>query len=91
MKAWLKGGFIGIIIGVLLLIVDFIVTRFFEFHLFSRLAGFLGIYLYKVFFMDITDPLKSAIFFVPTILFYFIIGALIGWIIERIKSKNKLK
>ena len=89
MKAWLKGGLIGIGVAVLFLIIDIIITRFVEFHLFSTLAGFLGIWIYQQFFIHVSDPLKSIIFFVPTFILYFVVGTIIGLIISKINSRNK--
>ena len=88
--AWLKGGIIGAIISLLvslsyffLIQLGFGVPTFFLFELPIKVASFIfgwgqvltGLRVYV-----------SALIFSP--IFYFIIGALIGLIISKIKSKK---
>jgi|APSaa5957512622_1039677.scaffolds.fasta_scaffold100296_2 hypothetical protein len=85
MKAWLKGGLIGVVVSALIFLADFI---------FLCKNGFLdscGFYvMYAGFPVSVIGQGFDSYFLVVVLFLveYFILGALIGLIISKIKNKN---
>jgi uncharacterized membrane protein YedE/YeeE len=83
MKAWLKGGLIGISIYFILLIIIAIGDNFINLNPLMRILMPTWNYL-----------LPSAIWnilmvYIISPIIYFFIGAIIGWIVGKIKSKKQ--
>lgn len=92
MKAWLKGGLIGLIIGFILLIPVVFVTIPPSGRSVSSI-GMVGFYLtipsvYLVYFLLIGVGIVAVIS-ISLLLNWFLIGAIIGLIIGKIKSKKR--
>ena len=77
MKAWLKGGIWGIVIGIILLLIFIVInplkstddsTRFIE------IEGIGGLGLLFIFYYIIL----------------IVVGAIIGWIVGRVRNKNSV-
>ncbi len=96
LSAWLKGGIIGgLIITIMLTLLPLISDTVGKYLRFIYLPGTYISILTNNFTLDWGQgvPLKIKLFEIllfsaVNILFYFIIGALIGWIIGKIKSKK---
>jgi len=86
MKKWVKNGLIGIGVFVLLLLGYYIINRNTD----SPIASFLGsiISFPGDYFPGPQTPINVAIFIIIEILFWFLLGALIGWIIGKLKKKS---
>ncbi len=78
--AWVKGG----VIGIIFLIVIFVLKRNFANIILSIFT--LPVY---VIVLSLPDSLYNVAFFILTPIFYFLLGALIGLVISKIKSKKK--
>jgi len=100
MKAWLKGGIIGGIIGIILASFVFLLkigsSSLLEWIIIPIAISFLffpncapkcssGV-CPNPDYCNIIEPISIIIL---SLIFYFIIGALIGWIIGKLKSKKK--
>ena len=104
MKTWLKGGLIG---GILFLVWYFLIIRLLSFMgnwiaIFSPFSSILGIILFTTAFFGTKETglfgellIKNPYWFYLGVfldfLLWFGIGALIGLIVGKIKSKNKIK
>ena len=100
MKAWLKGGLIGGVIGLILIILNSFylgasINILIYFLIMLILLPFFGIYSLYDFNNDGELLHRSGEFGAFTILSYFIlvlflfvIGAIIGWIIGKIKNRS---
>jgi hypothetical protein len=91
MKAWLKGGLIGVGIGLILGVIGVLI---FGECLFSHGPGIICKFLIydTLLLMKYIFPfydLAIVIMFLYNLIKFFIIGALIGWIVGKIKSKKK--
>ena len=103
MKAWLKGGLIGILVSIILSLIALILppcciggciggspcpniflTIIGNFYMISIFIGF-AFWAILEFHSTI---LFYAILFLSSLLFYFLLGVLIGLIVQKIKSKN---
>ena len=94
MKTWLKGGLIVLGLDILILLVTFVMSQ-------SRSLdpdgayGFLMIFTQMPFLMIIepltNETLQLGILVVLSLAGYFILGAIIGLIISKIKLKQQLK
>ena len=82
---WLKGGLIGLGIGLILVAITFLCTPFFS-GMGARLTCWIPVLLVMMVFP--WSEKGSLILFVYP-LFYFVIGTLIGLIVGAIKRKGK--
>jgi len=94
MKTWLKGGLILGGIVALIIILNFVYCIGKEPEFCTAFALILSVpILFILNFIDNMDIVPGylgvPIFFILVTFTYFLIGALIGWIIQKIKSKNK--
>lgn len=95
MKSWLKGGLIGVAISILLLLLIFVALKLFLFkdnilfYFFPTIALILmgiGMGSKGISFIEI---IQIVIFAILAFLPYFLIGAFVGWIVEKIKSRRE--
>ena len=80
MKAWLKGGLIGISIYIIYIVIQFFIP------VSSDVSGSKGLLAFALGF-----GFGGYLFIIGlliTVLIFFAVGALIGWIIAKVKSKN---
>jgi len=101
MKAWLKGGLIGLRTGLIALAL-YLVGMFIPL-LWAIVIAVFSIPMYPLFFLltklgistELIDAMEHPFsFWAFLLLYYAIIGALIGWIIGKLKQKkggNKMK
>jgi len=96
MKAWMKGGIIAIIINIILFLIVLFAgidrllwTTHFPFLMYNMAFNWNGSMSFPS-WSNLTLSggfIHIAIGFLITLFIYFIIGALIGWIVGKIKSK----
>lgn len=98
LPSWLKGGIIGLIPILIVMLADFIFTCNFGTHsefcgLFTIFASFplyiITISKYGIFPYGDVPTLVVIILPLLSLVMYFLVGALIGWIVGKFKSKNK--
>ncbi|MBS3114557.1 hypothetical protein J4448_05640 [Candidatus Woesearchaeota archaeon] len=94
---WLKGGVIAV--GIIILVIVFLVP-FGESDLLGVgsvhssgggpywMLPFLPGFILVLIFNPSTKPLGYFLFYGTPLILYFLIGAVIGWIVGKIKSKN---
>jgi len=90
MKTWLKGGIIGGIFGIFIWIINILFDSSIML-IFALPVNYLLVLVFPHSFAPSMTS-KFLIYFIPLmfiILFYFIIGTLIGLIIRKIKSRNQ--
>jgi len=84
MKTWLKGGLIGLLVSFILILLSYI---------FGKSIGFVigAIGLFQCYLITFgTGGFLCAVLWIPIIILNgFIIGAIIGLIIQKIKSKKQ--
>ena len=87
---WLKGGIIGIIVLIILLIIGFILDLTIQssFFPYTLMMIFIPLIPFVLIIEAFGIGFEDVIFFI-TLPAYFIIGAVIGWIVGKIKSKKK--
>ncbi len=101
-KNWSKGGIIATLIVAIILILTFTLATLHSNILASAFILYLLFELVLVIPFFITKKINLPLFklsefgaeptflgFLFTLIFYFLIGAIIGWIYGKIKSKNK--
>ena len=87
---WLKGGLFGLAFGLIFFIVDFLLFK----GTFSYLNILYLPYLLMDMIIGMIYPYGIGVGISPTtltstmILFYFLIGTLIGWVFGKIKSRK---
>lgn len=95
MRAWLKGGLIGIGFSVIFMIVAIIFNANFLGDFLAKISFWFSspfVYLFQMLGLDKTGENYGLIvifIFLGLALEFFILGSLIGWIIGKVKSKNK--
>ncbi|MDQ2932996.1 MAG: hypothetical protein M3Q80_01290 [bacterium] len=103
-KYWLRGGIIAIVVGLFFLTIYFLTsvylnTEAFNWPIFPGMA--LGIILNYLLFKcefllwnntnpDYCDITSTGTVIAATLLIYFILGVLIGWIYCKIKNKKQI-
>ena len=98
MKAWLKGGLIGAGISAIMTLIHFTLSNINDiFSLFFILNMFIGMPLSGImtfFGLSMSDPSYDPIAFwiggiLNPLIVSFILGAIIGWIVGKVKSKKQ--
>jgi len=90
MKAWLKGGIISSIIGILIALIILIISWESLAGIFYILTGGVQVVIFEV-FGGSSEFIELLIGIIIYILSWFLIGAIIGYIIGKIKSKKQVQ
>jgi len=89
---WLKGGIIGIIVFIILLVLSAIFPSYGLGNIFQWIIVFIGSIIMvparSLFSFKLGPPITN--FYVPMIVL-FILGAIIGWIYGKIKQGKEVK
>ena len=95
LQYWLKGGILGIpayYVGALLVFLGQSINQNFAFLLYYVLLEPFWVFVYRYLFsLGVPPKTFPWIDFILTILLYFCIGALIGWLVGRYKRFSKKK
>ena len=90
MKTWLKGGLIGTIVYFGIFFIDNIINRFIiENHFLTNIISFPGLWIYINFIEPNLRNYEDWIILLPSLIFFIIIGILLGFIIQKIKSNKQ--
>lgn len=86
MKAWLKGGIMGLIVFTILFVLSIVAPR----GDMGNISGWILILpvLWLIKNLSISSPIEAILFYTVTAVPYIVIGALIGWIVGKIKSRR---
>jgi len=98
MKTWLKGGLIGIVVGIIWLFIGMFIGSNVQSCVSTServpppLCNILIIFYIPVLFLGILGLSDRGMFIgiILTAIIYFVLGAIIGFIIQKTKSKNKM-
>lgn len=103
---WLRGGIIGGVIGIIWFVFHFMGMNFgpgeggylnWVYYTFGVISGLLGsilgffIFPIALLFGEYFSDATATPFLIISVIYLFLIGALIGFIIGKIKSRNKKK
>jgi len=94
--SWLKGGLIGIVVAILFLIIPYITNCSTSFggvggSCDNNIKLFFAVVNFILIIPALSLTQNMVLITILTLILLFLIGAFIGWIISKIKSKSKRK